>query len=294
MIAEFPFLQAITERDRRWARIAAMALAAPIVFFVLSIVIAVTIALSTNGDIFAVTADPKLQRSAIYVLQLGAGLGGLAFGIMLAAHYVFARPLKSWLTAAPEFRWNLVLWGAALTMIGVGVVMTIDVVILDGQFEYPIFDPTYSMGLKLAYVAAVLVGLFVAATAEEVVFRGYLLQQTAALTKRTWLVIAINAIVFALFHLEFDPTALAARALAGAAFAWAALRLGGLEFAIGAHVATNLMLALIQGPMLPEDPGVAGDVDDILGEVGLALYMIWAVEITRRMPRLMGSISSPT
>ena len=85
----------------------------------------------------------------------------------------------------------------------------------------------------------------------------------------------------------------AARALAGAAFAWAALRLGGLEFAIGAHVATNLMLALIQGPMLPEDPGVAGDVDDILGEVGLALYMIWAVEITRRMPRLMGSISSP-
>lgn len=294
MIAEFPFLQAITERDRHLGRIAAMALAAPIVFFVLSVVIAVTIALSTNGDIFAVTADPKLQRSAIYVLQLGAGLGGLAFGIMLAAHYVFARPMKSWLTAAPEFRWNLVLWGAALTMIGVGVVMTIDVLILDGQFEYPIFDPTYSMGLKLAYVAAVLVGLFVAATAEEVVFRGYLLQQTAALTKRTWLVIAINAAVFALFHLEFDPPALAARALAGAAFAWAALRLGGLEFAIGAHVATNLMLALIQGPMLPEDPGVAGDVDDILGEVGLALYMIWAVEITRRMPRLMGSISSPT
>ena len=293
VIAEYPFLQAITERDRRWGRIAAMALAAPIVFFVLSIVIAVTIALSTSGDIFAVTAEPALQRSAIYVLQLGAGLGGLAFGIMLAAHYVFARPLKSWLTAAPEFRWNLMLWGAALTMIGVGVVMTVDVVILDGQFEYPIFDPAYGVSLKLAYVAAVVVGLFVAATAEEVVFRGYLLQQTAALTKRTWLVIAINAVVFALFHLEFDPTALAARALAGAAFAWAALRLGGLEFAIGAHVATNLMLALIQGPMLPEDPGVAGDVDDILGEVGLALYMIWAVEITRRMPRLMGSISSP-
>ena len=106
--------------------------------------------------------------------------------------------------------------------------------------------------------------------------------------------IGVSVDVFARLLMELDPTALAARALAGAAFAWAALRLGGLEFAIGAHVATNLMLALIQGPMLPEDPGVAGDVDDILGEVGLALYMIWAVEITRRMPRLMGSISSPT
>lgn len=293
MIAQFPFLQAITERDRRWPRIVAMALAAPIVFIILSIVIAVTMALSADGDIFAVTADPALQRSAIYVLQLGAGLGGLAFGIMLAARYVFSRPLSTWLTAAPRFRWNLVLWGAALTIIGVAVVMTVDVVILGDDFDYPVFDPSYGVGLKLAYVAAVLIGLFVAATAEEVVFRGYLLQQTAALTKRTWLVIAINAGVFALFHLEFDPTALAARALAGAAFAWAALRLGGLEFAIGAHVATNLMLALIQGPMLPEDPGVAGDVDDVLGEVGLALYMVWAVEITRRMPRLMGSISSP-
>jgi membrane protease YdiL (CAAX protease family) len=293
VIAQFPFLQAITERDRRWPRIVAMALAAPIVFIILSIVIAVTMALSADGDIFAVTADPALQRSAIYVLQLGAGLGGLAFGIMLAARYVFSRPLSTWLTAAPLFRWNLVLWGAALTIIGVAVVMTVDVVILGDDFDYPVFDPSYGVGLKLAYVVAVLIGLFVAATAEEVVFRGYLLQQTAALTKRTWLVIAINAAVFALFHLEFDPTALAARALAGAAFAWAALRLGGLEFAIGAHVATNLMLALIQGPMLPEDPGVAGDVDDVLGEVGLALYMVWAVEITRRMPRLMGSISSP-
>lgn len=269
-----------------------MALATPVVFFVLSIVISAVIALSVGGDIFAVTADPKLQRSAIYVLQLGAGLGGLAFGLMLAAHYIFARPMFSWLTAAPHFRWNLVLWGGALTVIGVAVVMTIDVLTLNGEFEFPIFDPAYGLGLKLAYVVAVLVGLFVAATAEEIVFRGYLLQQTAALTRRTWVIIAINAAVFALFHLEFDPTALAARALAGAAFAWAALRLGGLEFAIGAHVATNLMIALVQGPMLPEDPGASGDASDVLGEVALALYMIWAVEITRKMPRLMGSISS--
>ncbi len=147
MIAQFPFLQAITERDRRWPRIVAMALAAPIVFIILSIVIAVTMALSADGDIFAVTADPALQRSAFYVLQLGAGLGGLAFGIMLAARYVFSRPLSTWLTAAPLFRWNLVLWGAALTIIGVAVVMTVDVVILGDDFDYPVFDPSYGVGL---------------------------------------------------------------------------------------------------------------------------------------------------
>ena len=114
--------------------------------------------------------------------------------------------------------------------------------------------------------------------------------------RRLWLVIAINAVVFALFHLEFDPTALAARALAGAAFAWAALRLGGLEFAIGAHVATNLMIAFFQAPMLPDDPEVTGGLDETLIEVLLALYMVLVVELVRRSPRLMapfGSTSSP-
>ena len=124
------------------------------------------------------------------------------------------------------------------------------------------------------------------------VFRGYLLQQTAAFTPNVWLIVAVNAAMFALAHLEFDPAALAARALAGAAFAWAALRLGGLEFAIGAHVATNLMIALFQAPMLPEDGEVTGGLEDVFGEVMLAFYTVWAVEITRKMTRLMGPISS--
>lgn len=37
---------------------------------------------------------------------------------------------------------------------------------------------------------------------------------------------------------------------AGLAYGWAALRLGGLEFAIGAHMANNLVLAWFVGGMI--------------------------------------------
>ena len=292
MIADFPFLQVLTERDRRWPRLVLMAFGAPLAVMILAFVVAVGLSILTGGELFAVNDLPRLRRSAVYVLQLGVGLGALALAVMLAARMIFARPLSTWLTAAPHFRWGLVAWGAAVAAVGAGVLMALEAAAHHPGAVPPILDPGSGLGLKLFYVAAVLVGLFVAATAEEVVFRGYLLQQTAAFTRNIWLIVAINAAVFALAHLEFDPAALAARARAGAAFAWAALRLGGLEFAIGAHVATNLMIALFQAPMLPEDPEAAGGLDDVFGEAALALYMAWSVEITRRMGRLTGSISS--
>ena len=296
MLAPFPFLQAVTERDRRWPRVAAMAAATPAAVLLLSLLFAIVLGTLTGGAMFEGAGGPRLQRSAVYVLQLGLGLGSMGLAVLLAARYVFGRPVVTWLTAAPYFRWRLRLAGAALTVLGVGVLMTGDLLLNPGSFQMPIFDPSSSLALKGFSALAVVAGLLVAATAEEAVFRGYLLQQTAVFTRNVWVLIAVNAAAFALAHLEFDPGALAARALAGAAFAWAALRLGGLEFAIGAHVATNLMIAFFQAPMLPDDPEVTGGLDETLIEVLLALYMVLVVELVRRSPRLMapfGSTSSP-
>lgn len=290
---QFPFLQAVTPRDRRWPRIAAMAAIMPIAVLALTLVFVIVLGTVTDGAMFEAAGGPRLLQSAAFVLQLGAALGSMALAVMLAARYVFARPLHTWFSAAPHFRWRLMLVGAAIIAVGVAVLMLADALLLGGEFELPILDPAADFSTKLAYAVTVLIGLMIAATAEEAVFRGYLLQQTAAFTRNPWVLIAINAAVFALAHLEFDPAALTARALAGAAFAWAALRLGGLEFAIGAHVATNLMIAFFQAPMLPDDPVATGGLEDMFGEVLLAFYTVWAVEQVRKSPRLMGIISSP-
>jgi membrane protease YdiL (CAAX protease family) len=294
VLAPFPFLDAVTERDRRWPRVAAMAAATPAAVMLLSLLFAIVLGILTGGAMFEDTGGPRLLRSAIYVLQLGLGLGVMGLAVILAARYVFGRPITTWMTVAPHFRWRLLLGGAALTVIGVGVLMLVDGLLRPGDFQLPLFDPNSSLALKGFYAVAVVAGLFVAATAEEVVFRGYLLQQTAAFTRNVWVLIAVNAVAFALAHLEFDPGALAARALAGAAFAWAALRLGGLEFAIGAHVATNLMIAFFQAPLLPDDPEVTGGLDETMIEVALAFYMVVVVELVRRSPWLMAPLASRT
>ena len=283
-----PFLQALTFRDRQWFRVAIMVATAPVAGLLISFPVMITLFALGAGE----PEGPPLQRSALYVLQLALGLGSLAAGVVLAARVIFGRPVATWVTAAPRFRKSLLAAGAVATLPAVGLLMAIDALVLGGDLQLPILDPA-GLDLKLGYICAVTVGLLVAAAAEEVVFRGYVLQQTAAFTRNVWLIVGLNGVLFALLHLEFDPSALAARTLAGAAFAWAALRLGGLEFAIGAHLATNLMLALFQAPMLPEDPAATGGMDEVLSEVALAAYTVWIVEVLRRRAWLTGAISSP-
>ena len=142
----------------------------------------------------------------------------------------------------------------------------------------PILDPLEPPDLKLIYVAASLTGFMIAAWAEEVVFRGYLLQQMSALTHRLWLVLLLNGAVFAAFHLEFDPGALAARALVGMVFAWSALRLGGLEFAIGCHAAQNLGVALFGEVLLPTSPEAVINAQDMGLEILLAAMILVSIE----------------
>ncbi|MDP3746006.1 MAG: CPBP family intramembrane metalloprotease [Phenylobacterium sp.] len=276
----YPFLHALTPRDRDWPRVAIMLVSAPVAGLLINFpVMVVLFALGV-----AEPDGPRLQRSALYVLQIALMLGSLAAGVVLAARVIFGRPVASWVVATPRFRKSLLVLGAAATLPAVAVLMAIDALAFGGELQFPILEPA-GLDLKLGYFCAMVVGLLVAAAAEEVVFRGYVLQQTAAFTRNIWVIVALNGVLFSLFHLEFDPSALAARALAGAAFAWAALRLGGLEFAIGAHLAANLMLALFQAPMLPEDPVAAGGLDEVLGEVALAAYTVWIVELLRRRIR---------
>jgi uncharacterized protein len=288
----FDFLSALTSRDRNWWRVAIMTGVAPAACFLVTVPI-VAILLAWSGDDVFGGGGPRLRQSAIFTIQVAAGLSALAAGVLLSARFVFRRPLRTWITAAPRFRWGLLAWAAGFTCAGVGVLMTVEALTGDRP-QLPLLDATQAPGVRLAYIVSVLGALLAAAWAEEVVFRGYLLQQVSAFTHRTWVAIALSSVAFALIHLEFDPAALTARTLAGAAFAWAALRLGGLEFAIGSHLATNLMIALIQAPMLPNDPPFTGGLEDVGLQAVLAGYVVVGVEIAARNHRLIGpAISSP-
>lgn len=290
----FDFLSALTIRDRSWRRAIIMLGVAPAVCFLVTVPI-VAILLAWSGDDVFDGGGPRLWRSAVFTIQVAAGLAALAAGVLITARFVFRRPLTSWITAAARFRWGLLVWAAGFTCAGVGVLMVAQA-LLGGRPQLPLLDSSEAVGTRTAYLISVLGAFLAAAWAEEVVFRGYLLQQVSAFTRRAWVAIALSSVAFALIHLEFDPAALAARTMAGAAFAWAALRLGGLEFAIGSHLATNLMIALVQAPMMPDDPPFTGGLQDVGLQAVLAAYVVAGVEIAARNQRLtqMGiTTSSP-
>ena len=75
-------------------------------------------------------------------------------------------------------------------------------------------DPgTFGLDERLA------VALFVAALAEEVLFRGLVLQATAAFTRRILVICAINGVLFAAFHLYANPVVFISLAIAGSLWA---------------------------------------------------------------------------
>lgn len=287
------FLALTTPRDRDPRRVAAMLAAGPAAVVVLSF--AVIIALFAGGHAAGFPVNvlggemaglPRLLISSVYIFEVGIGLAAAALGLLLAARLIFRRPLRSWITAAPRFRLSLLAWGVAAGAVAIAVLNLISAFAPTTGGEAPILDPAYPVKDRLAYVAASGLGFLIAAWAEEVVFRGYLLQQVSAFTRRLWLVLLINGLVFALFHLEFDPGALAARALLGMVFAWATLRLGGLEFGIGAHAAQNLGVALFGEVLLPTSPQTTVKLADLGYEVVLAVTIVACVEwlYRRRTP----------
>jgi uncharacterized protein len=277
------FLGALTDRDRDLRRIGLMALLSPLAAAVTAFV-AIGLTTAGSGPLMPWEYDgPAVVRSGAFVIVLGISLAAMAVGFISVAALVFKRPFRSFVTAARRFRWGLLLWGLAISLWGLAVIAFADAQIRGGELTPPILDAQVPWALRLEYVAAITLGFLVAATAEELVFRGYLLQQLAAFSHRIGLAVFGSSVAFALIHLEFDAAAMAARVLTGVAFCWAALRLGGLEFAIGAHLANNLLLGLINTPLLPDAEPFQGELIDVLLEAALALWIIGAAEVTRRL-----------
>ena len=90
--------------------------------------------------------------------------------------------------------------------------------------------------------------------------------------------------LFSAIHLDPDPVAFVARAASGMIWAWAALRLGNLAFAIGAHLANNLFIALLLAPISEAAvPGQALPLSTLgLEAVSLLVVLIFIELLARR------------
>ncbi|MGV8845407.1 CPBP family intramembrane glutamic endopeptidase [Tessaracoccus sp.] len=182
--------------------------------------------------------DDYFVAARAYELPEGLAATHLALGSLLLIAWLIHRRLHG-----REFTWLVSVqpgWRVRYLVVCVGVAVVVLNAALWASFVLgmPSFGPP-----QAGWVWFLLVLLLTSplqAVAEEVFFRGYLLQAIGSASGRAWVGIVATALLFAFFHGSQSPALFAHRFVFGLLAGWLVLRTGGLEAGIAAHVVNNL------------------------------------------------------
>jgi uncharacterized protein len=178
-------------------------------------------------------------------LVVNASLLCLLAGVAVAVRSVHRRPVRSLVTPRRSIDVRRVLQGFAVFTALLGA--TRGVQALWRPEELALSGDPHRW---LVWAPVVLVLTPLAAAAEELVFRGYALQALGLLTRRTWVLVVVSAVLFTAPHalnpeLLANPLAAGTYLLAGALLAVVTLRDNRLELALGVHAANNVFVVLV-------------------------------------------------
>lgn len=312
MLAELqrsPFLDDLAPADRRVIRvlltlllgvIAALA-AAVIAGLAIFLVFLISSGVGEDRLMATLRGEIPLGRDLVLVLfvlaLLAASNGGMATAFTAVAARLHHRRLRSYVTAAPRFRWRLTLLGLALFAAGVAPLLLLSVALdpKTAAIPTPILTISSTLEGRAAYAIGAIVLLLLAAAAEELVFRGWMLKVIGAYTRSPWVLMVVSAAAFSAVHFDPNLDAMLIRAAMGVGLAWSVLRLGGIEFAIGAHAANNILILLFLQPMSlkPEPPHAFPPEVLVLAPLILAGYVAMAEIAARWTPlRRWGQVAA--
>lgn len=226
----------------------------------------------------------RLGPMALYV-AVNFSIFMLLAGLAVAMRWLHRRPMSSLVTPVRGLDWGRIAQGAALWGAIALVAAGIEHALYPGRY-YLSFDPARFF----LFAALVLVVTPVQTTAEELVFRGYVMQSLGLVLRRPALLAVASALVFTAPHLlnpeiqRYGAGLLAAGYFTiGLLLAAVTLRDGRLELAIGIHAANNLVLALVanyEGSVLTtESVFTARELDPAYSlaslAVGAVLFYWW-------------------
>lgn len=185
---------------------------------------------------------PRTVAQAVLVLYL-LGFAGMALGVWLAVRLVGRRRFAG-LFGPAGFEPRRFLAGAAV-MAGLAAVSLLAWMLLGA--------PVRRTGVLAwaAWLPVALPAILVQSAAEELVFRGYLLQGLAARFRSAWAWWLVPSLLFGLLH--WNPAgfgqnawlAVAAAVVTGLVLADVTARTGGLSAAMGLHFVNNLSALLV-------------------------------------------------
>lgn len=245
----------------------------------------------TTGDLFAIFSDPNLSepsaRQSLFLLTILAGVNlGAAVGFVFAAGAIHHRKLKGYVNDGQPLRWRLLIGGLVLVAIVMSAV--VGGAALAGQsIEPPLGRMAPNLAGQVIYASLAISLLILASAAEELLFRGWLLKQTAAYIRHPLALMGVNGVLFAAIHLDPNLDAFLFRMAMGMGLTWMALRLGGIELGIGAHAANNAIIVLLVRPMTAQpDAPHAFKAGLLASALVLLAGFIGVAELSLRWPAL--------
>lgn len=254
-----------------WAREGRAGIARYLITAVVMVVVFFVVAglLSALPVVFLQIAAPDFDHS------------DLGRNVKLFLPFLFAFVLIPFVVRAAHGRpgWSVALptrhipFGDLLT--GFGVALAVSIVLsvvlhVTGLYELDYVGIDWSRWLLVAAVTAPLI--LIQASAEEMLFRGYLTQLVRSLTDRPVLFVSIPAMLFSIPHIrnidEFGGsiTALFPYFLSGLLYGWAAWRSGSLLLGAGLHWANNLggeLLFGVEGDVIETVAPWIGDIPSL-------------------------------
>lgn len=206
----------------------------------------------------------------------------ISLGLVAFVHH--ESPGKLW-SVEGRPRWG---FGAASLLAAaliVGSLLVVQIRTSDHEF---VWSPQENWQM---FLLAVLITSPIQAVAEEVFFRGYLMQAFGAMVESPWFGIVASAAVFAILHAGQNLPLFAVRLAFGLVAGWLVWRTGGLEAGIAAHVVNNILaftLAAFTGSIAEIKATTEIGWSDAVWDLarfgifaGVAVWLAWRMRISR-------------
>jgi hypothetical protein len=233
---------------------------------------------------------PGVDTLASFVALMLASVFFMA-GIYLAMRFIHRRPLRTLVTPARSVAWRRLFQGFGVWF-GLAVLMSlVEAWLHPGRYVWNL-DP----GKFIPFVFLALIFIPIQTSAEELFFRGYILQGVGLHWRNIWVLSSISGLLFGLPHL-LNPEASVNYPLMGFYYfafgfslAYITLRDGRLELALGAHAANNLFSVIIANYKITALPSPSLFTIQVLDAVysvpaaiiGMAIFVFLFVRPWRR------------
>lgn len=201
--------------------------------------------------------------------------------IFISVRFIHARPFRSLITPQPRINWSRLFAGFTFWFIIAGLVTIFEAILYPSRYVFS-FDP--NKFIIFAFFALLLIPI--QASCEELFFRGYLMQGLGLRFRSIVLLPLVSGLIFGMLHLANPEMSVPSGAwmlgvsyfLVGFFAALITLMDGGLELALGLHIANNLYTALVANTtvsaLASESIFKVNEIDPFFGLISLIIGMV--------------------